>query len=102
RPNPGKRRIPAKPRKPKKRKKLRPMATRKPAAAAKPALKKPRKKTATQNRPAKRTKYLRAEQIFSRLQAAYPDARCPLDHSNTLQLLIENILSAKRQDKTIT
>src|SRR5262245_23813177 len=49
----------------------------------------------------KKTKYLRAEQIYSRLEAAYPDARCALDHTNPLQLLIATILSAQSTDKTV-
>src|SRR4029078_4690095 len=61
-----------------KRKTLPRMATRKPAAAAKPA-KNPAKQTAPPSPAAKKSKYLRAEQIFTRLQAAYPDAKCALD-----------------------
>lgn len=76
------------------------MATRKAAAAAKPAPKKPARKTVQPN-PAKKTKYLRAEQIYARLQAAYPDAKCALDHANPLQLLIATILSAQSTDKMI-
>jgi len=49
----------------------------------------------------KKTKYLRAEQIYSRLEAAYPDARCALDHKNPLQLLVATILSAQSTDKTV-
>src|SRR6516164_6191313 len=75
------------------------MATRKPAV--KPAPKKQAKKTAAPNRAAKKNKYFRAEQIFTRLQAAYPDAKCALDHENPLQLLIATILSAQSTDKMI-
>src|SRR6516164_4754390 len=75
------------------------MATRKPAV--KPAPKKQAKKTAAPNPAAKKNKYLRAEQIYSRLQAAYPDAKCALDHENPLQLLIATILSAQSTDKMI-
>jgi endonuclease-3 len=77
------------------------MATRKAAAAAKPAPKKPAKKTAPPSPAPKKTKYLRAEQIYSRLEAAYPDAKCALDHQNPLQLLIATILSAQSTDKMI-
>jgi endonuclease-3 len=49
----------------------------------------------------KKTKFLRAETIYSRLEAAYPDARCALDFSNPLQLLIATILSAQSTDKTV-
>ena len=75
------------------------MATRK-AAAAKPAPKKPGKKTLP-SPAAKKTKYLRAEQIYTRLQAAYPDAKCALDHQNPLQLLVATILSAQSTDKMV-
>src|SRR5215470_12761769 len=89
--------------KPKKRlhrKTLHPMATRK-AAAAKPAPKKPERKTALRSPAPKKTKYLRAEQIYTRLQAAYPDAKCALDHQNPLQLLVATILSAQSTDKMV-
>src|SRR5215469_5062166 len=75
------------------------MATRK--AAAKPALKKPAKKTAAPGPATKKNKYLRAEQIYSRLQSAYPDAKCALDHQNPLQLLVATILSAQSTDKMV-
>ncbi|PYS40682.1 MAG: endonuclease III [Acidobacteria bacterium] len=77
------------------------MAARKAVAAAKPAPKKPVKKTTPRNPAAKKTKYLRAEQIFSRLEGAYPDAKCALDHENPLQLLVATILSAQSTDKMV-
>jgi endonuclease-3 len=49
----------------------------------------------------KKAKFLRAEQIYSRLEAAYPDAKCALDFSNPLQLLIATILSAQSTDRTV-
>src|SRR5207244_3955752 len=49
----------------------------------------------------KKTKYLRASQIYERLNAAYPDAKCALDHANPLQLLIATILSAQSTDKMV-
>ena len=49
----------------------------------------------------KKTKYLRATQIYERLEAAYPDAKCALDHQNPLQLLIATILSAQSTDKMV-
>src|SRR5262245_53016512 len=83
-----------------KKRKIPPPMARKAAAAAKPALKKPRKKTGPS--PAqKKTKYLRAERIFERLQAAYPDAKCALDHENPFQLLVATILSAQSTDKMV-
>jgi endonuclease-3 len=76
------------------------MAARKSAAAVKPA-KKPAKQTALPSPGAKQNRYLRAEQIYARLEAAYPDARCALEHSNPLQLLIATILSAQSTDKMV-
>src|SRR5262245_1746524 len=87
----------------KKRKKPPLMATRKAAAAAvKPAPKQPARKTAPPKPGAKKSnRYLRADQIYSRLEAAYPDAKCALDHSNPLQLLVATILSAQSTDKMV-
>jgi endonuclease III len=68
------------------------------AAARKPAVAATAKAA---KKPAKKNKYFRAEQIFTRLQAAYPDAKCALDHENPLQLLIATILSAQSTDKMI-
>jgi endonuclease-3 len=73
---------------------------RRKTAAPKPPLKKPPKKTAARPAP-KKTKYLRAERIYERLQAAYPDAKCALDHANPLQLLVATILSAQSTDKMV-
>jgi endonuclease III len=49
----------------------------------------------------KKSKLLRAETIYTRLEGAYPDARCALDFANPLQLLIATILSAQSTDKTV-
>src|SRR5262245_6080909 len=49
----------------------------------------------------KKARFLRAEKIYSRLEAAYPDAKCALDFSNPLQLLVATILSAQSTDKTV-
>jgi endonuclease III len=70
-------------------------------AAAKPPQKKPERKTAPPSPAKRKTKYLRAEQIYERLQAAYPDAKCALDHKNPLQLLVATILSAQSTDKMV-
>ena len=43
----------------------------------------------------------RALKIYDRLEAAYPDARCALNFTNPLQLLIATILSAQSTDKTV-
>ncbi|HRU46112.1 MAG TPA: endonuclease III, partial [Candidatus Marinimicrobia bacterium] len=40
-------------------------------------------------------------EIFSRLSAAYPDARCALNHTNPRELLIATILSAQCTDKRV-
>jgi endonuclease-3 len=40
----------------------------------------------------------RAAEILRRLGRAYPDARCSLDHSNPLELLVATILSAQCTD----
>jgi endonuclease-3 len=44
---------------------------------------------------------LRAPQILSRLRAAYPDARCALDHRNAYELLCATILSAQCTDARV-
>jgi endonuclease-3 len=49
----------------------------------------------------KRSRFLRAEQIYSRLEAAYPEAKCALNFETPLQLLIATILSAQSTDKTV-
>ena len=83
------------------------MAARKAAAPAKQAAPKRKAekekpiKAARQSPAPKRTKYLRAAQIYERLEAAYPDAKCALDHQNPLQLLIATILSAQSTDKMV-
>jgi endonuclease-3 len=40
----------------------------------------------------------RARAVFRRLARAYPDARCSLDHSNPLELLVATVLSAQCTD----
>ena len=82
------------------------MAARKAVAPARQAppkrkAEKEKPKKAAQSPVPKRTKYLRANQIYQRLEAAYPDAKCALDHQNPLQLLIATILSAQSTDKMI-
>jgi endonuclease-3 len=49
----------------------------------------------------RKARYLRASQIYSGLDAAYPDAKCALNFSNPLQLLIATILSAQSTDRTV-
>jgi len=49
----------------------------------------------------RKTETVRALKIYDRLLARYPDARCALDFTNPLQLLIATILSAQSTDKTV-
>jgi endonuclease III len=49
----------------------------------------------------KKSRFLRAEQIYTRLEAAYPEAKCALNFETPLQLLIATILSAQSTDKTV-
>src|SRR2546429_9856168 len=43
----------------------------------------------------------RATKIVARLGRAYPDARCALNHSNALELLVGTILSAQCTDARV-
>src|SRR5262245_9905074 len=43
----------------------------------------------------------RAGTVLRRLAKAYPDAKCALDHSNPLELLVATILSAQSTDKGV-
>jgi endonuclease-3 len=43
----------------------------------------------------------RAKQIVSALRRAYPDARCSLNYSNPLELLVATILSAQCTDERV-
>ncbi|HWB42729.1 MAG TPA: endonuclease III [Gemmatimonadales bacterium] len=43
----------------------------------------------------------RATMILARLKAAYPDARCALDHADAYQLLVATILSAQCTDARV-
>lgn len=78
----------------------------KPAKAGKVAS---RPRAATQNtapqRPRKTRRMApatqRAPEIYARLSAAYPDARCALDHRNPYELLVATILSAQCTDKRV-
>ena len=49
----------------------------------------------------KKSQFLRAEKIYTGLDAAYPDAKCALNFETPLQLLIATILSAQSTDKTV-
>src|SRR5438309_2211889 len=69
-------------------------------ARQRPTRRKPGKAAPLSPAP-KKTKYLRASQIYERLNAAYPDAKCALEHQNPLQLLVATILSAQSTDKMV-
>ena len=43
----------------------------------------------------------RASLVFRRLRKAYPAAKCALDHSSPLELLVATILSAQSTDKMV-
>jgi endonuclease III len=43
----------------------------------------------------------RASLVFRRLRRAYPEARCALEHSSPLELLVATILSAQSTDKMV-
>jgi endonuclease-3 len=43
----------------------------------------------------------RAPEIYRRLAAEYPDAKCALDHRNPYELLVATILSAQCTDKRV-
>jgi endonuclease III len=43
----------------------------------------------------------RTKKIIARLKKAYPDAKCSLNHSNPLELLIATILSAQCTDERV-
>jgi endonuclease-3 len=57
----------------------------------------------TGGRPARRTRdaAARAPEILTRLMAAYPDARCALEHRNAFELLCATILSAQCTDARV-
>jgi endonuclease-3 len=56
---------------------------------------KPRKRRALESIEEKRR---RASAVFRRLARAYPDARCSLDYSSPLELLVATVLSAQCTD----
>jgi endonuclease-3 len=59
------------------------------------------KRSSTGGRPTRETfeeKRRRAAAVLRRLARAYPDARCSLDYSSPLQLLVATILSAQCTD----
>jgi endonuclease-3 len=54
---------------------------------------------AAQETPAQRR--TRTQQLIARLKAAYPDARCSLQFSNPLELLVATMLSAQCTDERV-
>src|SRR5688500_18610171 len=67
-----------------------------------PHLPRPRKNPANPPSPVPRkNKALRTARIIERLAASYPEARCALDFSNPLQLLVATILSAQSTDRIV-
>ena len=48
-----------------------------------------------------KAKAARCAEVLRRLDAAYPDAHCELNHANPLELLIATILSAQCTDKQV-
>lgn len=43
----------------------------------------------------------RADELYRRLEATYPNAHCELDHENAYQLLVATILSAQCTDRRV-
>ena len=65
-----------------------------------------RKRAVARKKPAPRSKRLapaaeRAPEIYRRLAAEYPDAKCALDHRNPYELIVATILSAQCTDKRV-
>lgn len=63
----------------------------------------PKKTKKTKKKPSKRfaPPEKRAPEIFDRLSAEYPDAKCALDHRNPYELIVATILSAQCTDKRV-
>jgi endonuclease III len=62
---------------------------------SRPAPKRPPRARRTRDAP------VRAPEILTRLRAAYPDARCALDHRGAFELLCATILSAQCTDARV-
>jgi endonuclease-3 len=52
-------------------------------------------------RESQAARVVRAREIVARLETAYPQARCALEHRNALQLLVATILSAQCTDARV-
>ena len=63
------------------------------AGAARAAVKRPARKFAPPEK--------RAPEIYDRLSAEYPEAKCALDHRNPYELIVATILSAQCTDKRV-
>jgi endonuclease-3 len=66
-----------------------------------PSLKAPKPDLLDHLKAAPAARRRRAQALFKALAAAYPDARCELDHANAFQLLAATILSAQCTDKAV-
>jgi endonuclease-3 len=65
---------------------------------AKKTIKPPRPRKRKAARESLEEKKTRAAEVFRRLGRAHPDARCSLDYSSSLELLVATILSAQCTD----
>jgi len=52
-------------------------------------------------RESKKARVARADELYRRLQAAYPDAHCALDHRNPYELTSATVLSAQCTDERV-
>ncbi len=71
------------------------------ARRVRPQSAKPRRAKAPARRESAAAQEERALEILRRLRAAYPEARCALDHQTPLELLVATILSAQCTDKRV-
>ena len=75
------------------------MSSKKPRYRRKTSLTPRRRRARRLERPEEKRR--RARLVFSRLARAYPDARCSLDASTPLELLVATILSAQCTDARV-
>lgn len=80
------------------------MKPAKPSAVKKPGAKPTRpRKSVAKKKPTRRFAPVekRAPEIYERLNAEYPDAKCALDHRNPYELIVATILSAQCTDARV-
>lgn len=77
------------------------MATKKKLPRSQPKKAKRPQKTARTEQSVDRSLKSRAKRIIAALEKEYPGIKCPLDHSNPLQLLIATILAAQCTDARV-